>query len=88
MDDMTLEVKIGSVESGIGKLSFTLVIRNSRNGYLRIYASDPSDLRKSGVMLSLDASEYAELKELLDRTDRTIDDMRRSGQMDLMKVQY
>lgn len=88
MDDASLKMNLGSVESICGKLSFSFIVRNNGAGYLQIYGSDPSDGRKAGVLLTLDAAEYQELKALIQRTDQTIEKLTASGQMCKMLVTH
>jgi hypothetical protein len=84
MDDMSLEVNIGSVTSTVGQLRFKFVVHNSGAAHLQIYAADPTDMRKSGVLLTLDETQYNQLKALIARTDQTIEKLRAAGQMKTM----
>ena len=52
MDDTSLQVNLGSVQSISGKLSFSFVVHETGDAHLRVYCSDPSDGRKSGVLLA------------------------------------
>jgi hypothetical protein len=88
MDDASLQVNLGAVQSLCGKLSFSFIVRNNGNAYLQIYCSDPSDGRKAGVLLTLDEAGYQQLKALIEKTDRTIDKLRAAGQMRGMLVSY
>jgi hypothetical protein len=88
MDDASLQVNLGSVQSLCGKLSFSFVVRNNGDAHLQIYGSDPSDGRKSGVLVTLDGAEYEKLKALIQKTDQTIDKLRAAGQMSRMLVSY
>lgn len=84
MDDASMEVSLGSVQSLCGKLSFSFVVRSSGDAHLQIYGSDPSDGRKSGILLTLNESEYQKLKALIEKTDQTIEKLRVAGQMRTM----
>ena len=86
MNDMSLEINIGSVKSTVGQLRFKFVVHNSGAAHLQIYASDPTDMRKSGVLLTLDETQYNELKSIITRTDQTIEKLQMSGQMKSMVV--
>lgn len=88
MDDMSLEVNIGSIASLVGELRFKFVVHSSGDAHLQIYAADPTDLRKAGVLLMLDERQYEELKALITRTDQAIERMRSAGQMKQMLVRY
>jgi hypothetical protein len=84
MEDASIEVKLGSVQSLCGKLSFAFIVRNSGDAHLQIYGSDPSDGRKAGILLTLNEGEYQKLKEMIEKTDRTIERLRDAGQMRTM----
>ena len=81
MDDMSLQVNIGTVRSLCGQLRFAFVVHSTGSAHLQIYASDPTDGRKAGVLLTLDESAYSELKGIIRRTDETINKLRSAGQM-------
>jgi hypothetical protein len=88
MEEASLQVNLGSVQSICGKLSFSFIVRDNGDAHLQIYASDQSDGRKSGVLLSLDTAEYDKLKALIQRTDQTIGKLKAAGQMRRMLVSY
>jgi hypothetical protein len=88
MNDASLQFNIGSVGSRYGQLKFSFVVSNDGNAYLQIYASDPSDLRISGVLLMLDEHGYGNLKQLIAKTDQSIERLRSSGQLLKMLVSY
>jgi hypothetical protein len=88
VDEASLQLNLGCVESRWGKLSFSFVVRSSGDAHLQIYGYDPSDLRKSGVLLNLNESEYQKLKELIEKTDQTIEKLRGSGQFKTMLASY
>ncbi|QDV51786.1 hypothetical protein [Gimesia fumaroli] len=81
LEDMSLEVNIGSVQSNFGKLSFELTVHSSGDAHVRVYAFDPSDMRKSGVMLFLDEAGYSDLKNLFTKLENTILKLRNSNRM-------
>jgi hypothetical protein len=64
--------RIGSVESSCGQLNFSLFIEEHGIARVGIYASDPSDRRKSGVLTMLSGAEYQKPWKLLQRTDDAI----------------
>lgn len=80
MEDMTLEVRTGTIESFSGRLSFSFVVRTGGDAHVQIYGSDPTNLRKSGVLLCLNSVRYDELKEAIRKTDEVIDKLRVGGQ--------
>ena len=88
MNDASLQFNIGSVGSRFGQLKFSLVVSNDGNAHLQIYASDPSDLRISGVLLMLDEHGYRNLKQLIAKTGQAIERLRSSGQLLKMLVSY
>lgn len=81
MDDASLQINLGAVASICGKLSFSFVVQSSGDASLHLYASDPSDGRRSGVLSTLDAAKYAQLKLLIQKTDETIEKLQSAGQM-------
>jgi hypothetical protein len=86
LEDTTLQINLGAVSSICGKLSFSFVVHSSGEASLHLYASDPSDGRRSGVLVQLDAAEYAKLKQLVQKTDETIEKLRSAGQMKSMMI--
>ena len=88
MDDASLQVNLGTVQSLSGRLSFSFIVRSNGDAHLQIYCSDPTDGRKSGVLLTLAESEYQTLKALVEKTDQTIKKLRAAGQMKKMVVSY
>jgi len=74
MDEVSFktEATIGSVSSICGKLNFTFVVHSSGNAHVQIYASDPSDARKSGVLITLGEDGYTKLKDIIVKIDNTI----------------
>jgi len=81
MDDMSLQINLGSIRSFCGGLDFEFVVHSSGDAHIRLYAYDPTDRRKSGVILTLEDKEYQELKNIIGRADQTIERMRTAGQI-------
>ena len=81
MDDISININLGNVESIYGKLSFTLVVKANLKGVLQLYASDPSDMRKSGTLIQLDADGYSDLKQIINKVDSTIEKLEQTNQM-------
>lgn len=65
----TTRIEVGTAGSQTGSLSISYVLEHK---LVSIYASDPCDLRKSGVSLLLLPSEYAKLKQLFAELDEVI----------------
>ena len=85
-DDASLQLNIGAVQSLCGKASFSVVVRSSGDAHLQIYCSDPSDGRKSGVLITLDETAYQHLKSLIEKIDNTINELRGAGRMKRISV--
>lgn len=81
MDDISININIGKVTSLIGSLDFKLVVKSNLKGVLQLYAFDPTDMRKSGVFLELDATQYSELKNIINIIDATIEKLESSNQI-------
>ena len=81
MDDISININVGNVSSLCGKLRFTLVVKPNMQGVLQLYANDPTDMRKSGTLIQLDANGYSELKKIIDKIDNTIEKLESSNQM-------
>jgi hypothetical protein len=56
MQDAPLQIDLGSVETLIGNLQVTFVVNGSGDAHSQVYATDPSDVTKSGVVVMLDAT--------------------------------
>jgi hypothetical protein len=65
----TTRIEVGTARSQAGSLSISYVLEHQ---LVSIYASDPRDLRKSGVTLLLLPSEYLKLKQLFAELDEVI----------------
>jgi hypothetical protein len=87
MEDISIDIRLGKVKSYSGELSFSLHVDQKMQGQLHIYCSDPTDMRKSGVFLRLDANGYSELKKLIEKVDQTIEKMQHSQQMEGLSMQ-
>ncbi len=81
MDDISINFDLGNVSSLCGKLGFTLVVKPNMQGVLQLYANDPTDMRKSGTLIQLDANGYSELKKIINKIDTTIEKLESSNQM-------
>jgi len=81
MDDISININVGNVSSLCGKLSFTLVVKPNMQGVIQLYAHDPTDMRKSGTLIQLDANGYSVLKNIIGKIDDTIEKLESSNQM-------
>ena len=81
MDDISINIKLGNVSSICGTLTFTLVVKPNMQGVLQLYAYDPTDMRKSGTLIQLDANGYSQLKQIITKIDATIEKLESSNQM-------
>ena len=88
MSDSPLQVELGTVETLIGNLRFTFVVSAEGDGHVQVYATDPSDLKKSDVVVMLDAGGYERLKAIIRETDEVIDRMIRAGRIKKMVLPY
>ena len=85
MDGMAFEVKLGAVQSYSGKFSFSIAVDEKGVGQVRIFASDPKDMRKAGVLLTLDEAGLNQLDDLLGKTHSVALKMKNDGQLKSMK---
>ncbi len=88
MQDASQQFNLGSVNSRFGQLTFTLVVSNNENAHLEIYASDPKDMRKSGVLFIFVESSYQILKDLIAKTDEAVEKLKQSGQIHKMAISH
>jgi hypothetical protein len=88
MEDASLQFNLGSVGGRFGELKFSFIVFNNGNAHLQIWAHDPSDMRRSGVLIQVAEYGYRTLKQLLAKADETIEKLRASGQLLRMLVSY
>ena len=86
MEDAFLQFNLGSVESSCGQISFSIIVQNDGSGYLQLYASDPTNLRKSGVIVFCDEQGLGSLKALVQKTDDLIGGLVAQNQMKQLVV--
>jgi hypothetical protein len=65
MQDAALQVELGTVETLIGNLQIMFVVNEGGDAHLQVYATDPSDASKGGVVVMLDANGYERLKTIV-----------------------
>jgi hypothetical protein len=75
------ERKLGSVSSGCGTLSFSIVGSNPEHSHLQLHAHDPNNFRKASVLILLSGREYRRPNEIIDEMDKTIDELIETGEM-------
>lgn len=85
MDGMAFEVKLGAVQSYTGKFSFSIAVDEKGIGQVRIFASDPTDMRKAGVLLTLDEAGLNQLDDLLEKAHSVALKMKKEGQLKGLK---
>lgn len=88
MNDISLQFNLGSTGTQFGQLSFSFLVSNNGNAHLQIWASDPSNMRRAGVLLQIAEDGYRVLKELCAKTDEAITRLKSSGQMLSMSLSY
>ena len=88
MEDASLQFNLGSIGGRFGELKFSFIVFNNGNAHLQIWAHDPSDMRRSGVLIQVAEYGYRTLKQLLAKADETIEKLRASGQLLRMLVSY
>jgi len=82
------KVDLGAVETLLGSLSFTFVVSAEGDAHIQVYAADPSNAGKPGVMLMLDAQGFERLKAIVKGADATIDRMIVEGRIKRMVLPY
>jgi hypothetical protein len=75
MDDISIEYKLGSVWWSLGKLEFTLVVKQDNTCFMRAFAFDPSDLRKAGILLVMGGQDYKMLKDIVAKTESLLEEL-------------
>lgn len=65
MEDASLQFNLGSVGGRFGELKFSFIVFNNGNAHLQIWAHDPSDMRRSGILIQVAEYGYRTLKQLL-----------------------
>jgi hypothetical protein len=88
MQDSTLQLDLGTVETLLGNLRFTFLVSKDGDAHLEVYANDPSSAVKGGVLVMLDAGGYERLKAIVKGADGVIDRMIREGRIKRMVLPY
>ena len=88
MQQPPLQVELGAVETLLGNLQFTFVVSEGGDAHIQVYATDPSNASKGGVMLMLDAGGYERLKAIIRGADAVADRMIGEGRIKRMVLPY
>lgn len=88
MPDAPQQVDLGAVETLLGNLQFTFVVSAEGDAHIQVYAADPSNAAKGGVMLMLDARGFERLKAIVRGADGVIDRMIAEGKIKRMVLPY
>ena len=73
MPDAPVQIDLGAVETLLGNLQFTFVVSAEGDAHIQVYATDPSNTGRDGVMLMLDGPGFERLKAIIRGTDGVID---------------
>jgi hypothetical protein len=68
--EITTTIKIGKMEANGGSVFVSYL---PEHGWIQLYAFDPDNLRKSGILIHLSHSKFNEFKALLGKVDETIE---------------
>jgi hypothetical protein len=88
LQEAPLHVELGAVETLLGNLQFTFVVSPGGDAHIQVYATDPSNASKGGVMLMLDAQGYERLKAIIRGADAVADRMIGEGRIKRMVLPY
>lgn len=81
-------MELGNVKTLIGNLDFTFVVNGGGDAHLQVYATDPSNAGKSGVLVMLDTNGYEQLKAIIKNADDMVDRMIRAQRINRMMQPY
>lgn len=88
MQGETSQTDLGAIETLIGNLQFTFVLSPEGDAHIQVYAVDPSNASKGGVMLMLDAKGLERLKSIVKNAEHVIDRMIREGRIKRMVLPF
>jgi hypothetical protein len=87
--DMSLEVNLGNVSDSSNRMSFSFKVHGSGAAHVRIYTYDTTNLRKTGIFVTLDQEGYEQLKAIVAKTDSTIQRLQSAGRIqDRLEVRW
>lgn len=84
----SFETKIGHAKSAwrTGQLEFSVLVSQDGSTYVQIYAHDPTDRRKSGVILTMGQHEWEDFMQVLHGVQSGIARIQQAGQMRVFAV--
>lgn len=88
MPDAPVQIDLGAVETLLGNLQFTFVVSAEGDAHIQVYATDPSNAGRNGVMLMLDGQGFERLKAIIRGADGAIDRMIGEGKIRRMVLPY
>jgi hypothetical protein len=88
LQEAPLHVELGAVETLLGNLQFTFVVSDGGDAHIQVYATDPSNASKGGIMLMLDARGFERLKAIIRGADAVADRMIGEGRIKRMVLPY
>lgn len=86
MDEQSNKIKVGSIADRLWHLSLQVTFASDNDWFLDILAFDPSDMRKAGVLARLTEHHYQSFKELIQKTDKAITEIKDSRKQNQQKV--
>lgn len=86
--DAPQQIDLGAVETLLGNLQFTFVVSPEGDAHIQVYATDPSNAAKGGVMLMLDARGFERLKAVVRGADGVIDRLIAEGRIKRMVLPH
>ncbi|MGI0488130.1 hypothetical protein ACN4EK_22035 [Pantanalinema rosaneae CENA516] len=86
MDKESVTVKVGSIGDKLWNLSFQVALTVEDKWYLDIFAHDPINMRKAPILIRLTEHNYQSFKELIQKTDETIVQLRENRQQNQQKL--
>ena len=72
MDTSNEKINLGFIGTSFGKLSFSLIINQSKNAYLFVYANTPNDLRKAGVGTSFSYRNFLQFSQIINQAEEKV----------------
>jgi hypothetical protein len=88
MQDAPVQINLGKVQTLIGELEFTFVVERDGDAHVQVYATDPSNAGKGGVLVMLDANGYEQLKAIIRNAEDVIERMIRERRIKRMVLPY
>lgn len=86
MQEDSVQVDLGAVETLIGSLTFTFVVSPEGDAHIQVSAANPSGA--GGVLVMLDAGGFERLKTIVKGADGVIDRLIAEGRIKRMVLPY